>query len=129
MEIFELAEKLGEALKADKRLVALEEAKAKYEADEALRKYMIEYEVQQKALQAEAGKPERDLHFLEIIQDRINKLYEQITENPTFVELNRAQEAVNALMNEVNNTITCAITGEEPTSGCTHNCSTCGGCH
>ncbi len=129
MEIFELAEKLGEALKADKRLVALEEAKAKYESDETLRKYMIEYEVQQKALQAEAGKADHDLHFLEIIQDRINKLYEQITQDPTFVELNRAQEAGNLLMNEVNNTITCAITGEEPNSGCTHNCGTCGGCH
>ena len=33
-----------------------------------------------------------------------------------------------ALMNAVNATITSNITGELPSS-CTHNCSTCGGCH
>ena len=43
-------------------------------------------------------------------------------------ELLEAQEAVNELMNAVNNTITFAITGEMP-SNCTHDCSTCGGCH
>ena len=32
------------------------------------------------------------------------------------------------LRNDQNQTITFAITGEAP-SGCTHDCSTCGGCH
>ena len=36
MEIFELAEKLGQELKVDERLVALEEAKRAYEADTKL---------------------------------------------------------------------------------------------
>ena len=36
--------------------------------------------------------------------------------------------AVLELMNAVNATITANITGETPSS-CTHNCSTCGGCH
>ena len=129
MEIFELAEQLGRVLKEDARLVALEEAKAAYEADVKLQKCMMEYEVQQQALQREAGKPDHDLHFLEVIQSRIDTLYQAIIENPTFDALNRAQEAVNGLMNEVNQTIMFQITGEKPTSGCTHDCSTCGGCH
>ncbi len=129
MEIFELAKALGAALKDDSRLVALENAKKAYETDDSLKKAMVEYEVQQKAMQNEAGKPERDLHFIELIQARIDTLYTQITQNPAFVELNRAQSEVNALMNHVNQTIMTEITGEEPESGCTHNCSTCGGCH
>ena len=129
MEIFELAEKLGDALKEDARLIALEEAKKAYEQDVKLQKSMMEYEVQQQALQREAGKAEHDLHFMETIQARIETLYQAIIENPTFAALNKAQEAVNSLMNEVNQTIMTRITGEQPTSGCTHNCSTCGGCH
>lgn len=128
MEIFELAAELGKKLKDDARLVALENAKKAYEADPALQKLMLEYDVQQKAMQREVAKPERDLHFIEVIQGRIDTLYKEITENPVFVELNRVQAKVNELMNSVNQTIMTQITGEEP-SGCTHNCSTCSGCH
>ena len=128
MEIFELARELGQKLKEDSRLIALEAAKAAYEKDPQLQKYMLEYDVQQKAMQREVAKPEKDLHFIEVIQKRIDELYRQITEHPAFVELNRVQAEVNELMNSVNQTIMTQITGEEP-SGCTHNCSTCGGCH
>ncbi len=128
MEIFELAAELGKKLKDDSRLIALENAKKAYEEDKTLQKYMLEYDVQQKAMQREVAKPERDLQFIEVIQKRIDELYRQITEHPAFVELNRVQAEVNELMNSVNQTIMTQITGEEP-SGCTHNCSTCGGCH
>ena len=128
MEIFEIAAQLGKTLKEDERLVRLENAKKAYQEDPELGKMMIEYEVQQKALENEVVKPEKDMHFIDIIQDRINVLYKNITEHPTFMELNDAQEAVNELMNAVNNTIMTQITGEQP-SGCTHNCSTCSGCH
>ena len=128
MEIFELAAELGRQLKEDARLIALEEAKEAYEKDPQLQKYMLEYDVQQKAMQREVAKPERDLHFIEAIQKRIDDLYKLITENPAFAELNRAQAEVNELMNRVNQTIMTQITGEEPSS-CTHDCRTCGGCH
>jgi cell fate (sporulation/competence/biofilm development) regulator YmcA (YheA/YmcA/DUF963 family) len=128
MEIFELAAELGKKLKDDSRLIALENAKKAYEEDKTLQKYMLEYDVQQKAMQREVAKPERDLQFIEVIQKRIDELYRQITEHPAFVELNRVQAEVNELMNSVNQTIMTQITGEEP-SGCTHNCSTCSGCH
>ena len=123
--IFELAKQLGKALKEDEKLVRLENAKKGYEADPELQKMMVEYEVQQKVLQGEITKQERDTMFIEIIQNRINELYTAIMEHPAFIELNEAQSEVNELMNAVNNTITFEITGEIPS--CTHNCSTCGG--
>ena len=46
-------------------------------------------------------------------------------------ELKRLRQEIDALneaLKTVMDTITAAITGEEP-SGCTHDCSTCGGCH
>ena len=128
MGIFELAAELGKALKADERLVKLEEAKKAYEENAGLQKNMVEFEVQQKALQQEIAKPERDTVFIEVIQKRIDELYKKITEDKDFVALNEAQAEVNELMNSVNTTITYNITGEMPSS-CTHDCSTCGGCH
>ena len=125
MDIFELAAELGKALKNDEKLVRLEAAKNAYESDPDLQKMMVEYEVQQRALQGEMVKDERDTLFIDTIQKRIDTLYHSIMEHPVFSELNEAQAEVNELMNAVNNTITYNITGEMPS--CTHDCSTCGG--
>ncbi len=124
-KIFELATALGQTLKADKRLVRLEEAKKNYENEYELQRMLVEYEVQQKALQGEITKDERDTVFIDLIQKRIDELYKLIMEHPVFAALNEAQSEVNELMNAVNNTITFNITGEQPS--CTHDCSACGG--
>ena len=126
--VFELAIVLGKALKKDPRMVRMDEARKAYEQDETMTALMTEYEVQQKAMQNIATGESFEPQMMEMIQNRINELYEQIMSHPVYVELNAAQESVNELMNAVNNTITFAITGEMP-SGCTHDCSTCGGCH
>ena len=125
MEIFDLAAALGEALKNDERLIRLAAAKEAYGSDGDLQKKLVEYEVQQKALQMEITREERDTLFVDTIQKRIDVLYREIMEHPVFAELNEAQAEVNELMNAVNNTITFHITGEQPS--CTHDCSTCGG--
>lgn len=125
MEIFELAAALGDALKEDQKLVRLNLAKKAYEENGELQKKLVEYEVQQKALQVEITRDERDTLLMDTIQKRIDVLYREIMEHPVFMELNEAQSDVNELMNAVNNTITYHITGEQPS--CTHNCSTCGG--
>ena len=127
MDIFEMAAALGDALKQDEKLVALEAARKNYESDRQLQTLVIEYEVQQRAMQKEAVDPNCDTHMIDMIQNRINELYEAITQNETYLALEKAQEEVNALMNKINGIITARITGQEP--GCTHNCATCGGCH
>ena len=127
MDIFEMATALGDALKQDEKLVVLEAARKNYESDRQLQTLVIEYEVQQRAMQKEAVDPDCDTHMIDMIQSRINELYEAITQNETYLALEKAQDEVNALMNKVNGIITARITGQEP--GCTHNCATCGGCH
>ena len=126
--VFELAAQLGRALKEDKRVIALDEARVAYENDEQVMKLMMEYEVQQRAMQNEAMKEERNDELLGMIQSRIDTLYDEIVASESYKALEAAQNEVNELMNMVNNTITFNITGEQPSS-CTHDCSTCGGCH
>lgn len=128
MDIFEMAAALGDALKQDEKLVALEAARKNYMEDRQLQALVVEYEVQQTAMQKEASRGEDyDTHLIDMIQNRINELYEAITKHETYLALEKAQEEVNALMNKINGIITTHITGQEP--GCTHNCATCGGCH
>ena len=126
--VFELAAELGKTLKEDARIIALDKAREVFEADESVKKLMTEYEVQQNAIHEEAMKEDRSEEVLNAIQDRIEAIYNQIVESDSYKVLEAAQNEVNALMEAVNNTITFNITGEEP-SACTHDCSTCGGCH
>ena len=126
--VFELAAELGKTLKEDARIIALDTAREAVEADADVAALMTEYEVQQNAIHEEAMKEDRSEDVLNAIQDRIEAIYNKITESKSYKALEAAQNEVNALMEAVNNTITFNITGEEP-SACTHDCSTCGGCH
>lgn len=130
MEIFELAAALGQKLKEDERLARLEAARAAYEADETIMTLSTEYMVQQQAMQQEAMKDEgeRDEALVEAISARIEALYTELTETPAYKEFEAAQNEVNDLMSRVNDTINAQIMDGQP-DGCTHDCSTCGGCH
>ncbi|MBE6604272.1 MAG: YlbF family regulator [Ruminococcaceae bacterium] len=128
MEIFELAALLGQKLKEDARIVRLDAARAAYEADEKIMSLSMEYAVQQQALQQEAAKEERDDALIESLNARVEEIYNEIVALPAYAELEAAQNAVSELMSSVNNTINAQMMGEEP-NGCTHDCSTCGGCH
>ena len=128
MGIFELAKELGQTLKNDKRLKRLEEARIAYESDERVIKLAAEYEVQQKAMQNEMLKETRDEALISAINGRLEAIYKEFTENELYKALEAAQNEVNELMNMVNSTISFQISGEEAAS-CTHDCSTCKGCH
>lgn len=126
MSIYSLAAELGKAIKEDERMIRMEKAKAAYESDGEILQLLAEYGVQQEALTQMGDGDEIDTDVVTRIQDRIDEIYDLITTNPLFVELDEAQAAVNELMATVNNTIMFNATGA---SNCTHDCSTCGGCH
>ena len=126
MTVMELAAELGKAIKEHEVYKKYLEAKEAYDNNDTLNRKIMEYSVQQKALADEAGKQDKDEDLMNQIQKRIDVLYSEICEDTSFLAVNEAQDAVNELMNEVNQTITYNITGETP---CTHDCSTCGGCH
>ncbi|MBP3375788.1 MAG: YlbF family regulator [Clostridia bacterium] len=126
MSIFALAAELGKAIKEDERMIRMEKAKEAYESSEKIGNLMMEYGIQQQALTTMGDGDDIDTDAVTRIQDRINEIYAEITTDPIFKELDEAQEAVNALMESVNNTIMFNATGQTP---CTHDCSSCSGCH
>ena len=62
------------------------------------------------------------------IRARIEELTAEISASELYRAFAAAQQEMNALMAEVNAEIKYCITGERP-SDCTHDCSTCKGCH
>ena len=123
MEIMELAAQLGQAIKADARVAKMNEAKEAYDSNEDLQKLMLEYNMQQIALGEEYKKETPDKNIIDAIEVRLDEIVQAVTSNELFIALNAAEEAVNALMQEVNAEITFQITGQRP---CAHDCSSCG---
>ena len=126
MSIYSLAAELGKAIKEDDRMIRMEKAKEAYESSEKIGNLMMEYGIQQQALTTMGDGEEIDTDALTRIQDRIDEIYAEITTDPLFKELEEAQNEVNELMETVNNTIMFNATGKTP---CSHDCSSCSGCH
>lgn len=127
MSIYAIAKELGEAIAEDPRMIRMKAAKEAYESNADIAILLTEYGIQREALTSigdEGGEINTDA--ITRIQDRLDEIYDKITTNPLFIELDEAQTEVNELMANVNNIIKFNATGESP---CTHDCSTCGGCH
>lgn len=123
MEIMELATQLGQAIKADERAVKMTSAIEAYNTDEELQKLMLEFNVQQTALQEEYKKPEIDQAIIDSIEGRMNELVGQITASQVYLDAAQAQKDMDALMSEVYGEIEFQITGKRP---CSHDCGSCG---
>ena len=96
MTIFELATELGKTIREDERMIRMEKAKEAYESNEKIGNLIMEYGIQQQALTTMGDSTEIDTEALTRIQDRIDEIYEEITKDPLFIELDEAQKEVNA---------------------------------
>jgi cell fate (sporulation/competence/biofilm development) regulator YlbF (YheA/YmcA/DUF963 family) len=129
-KIIELAHALGEEIARSAEIQNLEAAKAEFESDAELQNKMREYETERILLGQEFSKnvDEADQKAIADLRARIEELSSEIGANPKYIKFAEAQRAMNSLMADVNAEIKFCITGEKP-SECTHDCSTCKGCH
>lgn len=129
-KIIELAHALGEEIAKSDEIKNLEAAKAAFQTDSALQDKMNEYEADRMLLGQEFAKnsDEIDERAVADLRARIEELSAEISKNPLYIAFSEAQLAMNALMADVNAEIKFCITGERPAE-CTHDCSTCKGCH
>ena len=125
-EITETVTKLADLIKSDPRYGAVMEAQKAYTEDAQISRLLTEYNVQQAAL-AEASKGEQDVQLVESIRRRLEELYHQVVENPVYLAYKEASDAYNAFYQSVSQELELALNGRQ--SGCTHDCSTCSGCH
>ena len=129
-KIIELAHALGEEIAKSDEMKNLSEKKDAFEADADLQNKLKEYETERMLLGQEFSKESSEIDQIAVsnLKARIEELTKEISRNPLYISFAEAQNAVNNLMAEVNAEIKFCITGERPAE-CTHDCSTCKGCH
>ncbi len=130
MNVKEAAKILGEAIAAEPCVIAFNAAKAAYDTDGELTGLMAEYRTARTLLGEMYAKPsmtEEENRSADALNTRLTELTATIRENPLYRALEEAQTSVNQLMETVNADLSFYAFGEKP--GCTHDCSSCGGCH
>ncbi len=128
MEIMDMAAAVGLRIKETPEGQRYEKAKKEYEACREINMALVEYQVQQQVLEHQKDAEQLDTQLIENVNARIDVLFKTITEHPLYIEFEQAQEELNELIKSVNRTIIAQITGEKPDS-CSHDCSSCSGCH
>lgn len=128
-KIMECAHMLGLEIAASDEIKRLNETKDAFDRDAALQAKMSEYEADRKLLGEEFAKDTKDADERAIadLRARIEELTKEVSQDPIYIAFAEAQTAMNKLMADVNAEIKFCITGERDT--CTHDCSTCSGCH
>ncbi|MBO7761217.1 MAG: YlbF family regulator [Clostridia bacterium] len=122
---------LGEALAAEPAVINFNAAKAAFDADAELSSMLAEYRTARTLLGEMYANPslsEEEGRSADALNTRVAELTEAIRQNAVYRALEEAQGEVNALMSAVNADISFYAFGERP-EGCTHDCSSCGGCH
>lgn len=127
--VIELAHMLGMEIAKSEEIINLEKAKAAFESDAALQALMSEYETERKLLGEEFSKGTDEIDQIAVanLRARIEELTGIISANDVYKAFAEAQQQLNKLMADVNAEIKFCITGER--DNCTHDCSTCSGCH
>ena len=126
MELFEMAKLLALSIRESEEYKRMEAAKAAYEDDEKIAALLTEFEVQNKALTSLREKGEVDMQLAEMIQERLNDIYEQVIATEAYVSYESSKKDLDGLIKKVNAVILTQVYGGN--AACTHDCSTCGGC-
>ena len=127
---------LGKEIQKDPRFAALQAAAAVNDSDEALQAQMQELQLISLKYQQEATKDdESDKDRIAELQEQYQKLYEDIMKNENMIKYSEAASEMEEMAQYISKMIGLFFDGQDPETcqitpeNCTHDCSTCGGCH
>lgn len=125
MNIFEKTRELGEMIQNSEEMKKAKAAEAAQAADENAQTLLQEFNLKRMNLA-------RDMHNGNISREDAIKqndaaFEEIVAKNENIRNYIEAKKEFDAVVNQINQILNFYITGQDP--NCTHNCSTCGGCH
>ena len=127
-ELKESIGKVAELIKADVRYSVMKTASDNYNSSEELNALLDEYGVLQSKLTAEYDKDEFSENAVKVINDRMNEIYSKVVSHPVYQSFKDASQDYSDLIEAVYSELEFAVSGKKEPAGCTHDCSTCGGC-
>lgn len=128
-EIINAIHEVGNLIKNDNRYSAIQNTAEAYSDNTEISKLLEEYSALQGALSVEYSKEELDDKAVKPLQERLNAIYETVSNHPVYVAYKEASDDYEELTKAVYEELEFAVTGKRPSDECTHDCSTCGGCH
>ena len=125
MDIFEKTRELGEMIQNSEEMKAAKAAEAAQAADETAQTLMQEFNLKRinLARDMQNGKITRE----DAIKQNNEAFEELCAKNESIKNFVDAKAKLDAVVNQVNQILNFYITGQDP--NCTHDCSSCGGCH
>lgn len=123
MDIFKKVRELGEMIQESDQMKEMKAAEAAQEADADAKKYMQEFNMNRMNLA-------RDMQNGKISREdaikKNNEAFDELCEkSPAVKNYLEKKNEFDAMVNQINQILNYYIT--DP--ACTHDCSTCGGCH
>ena len=133
-DIITLARQLGHAIQAEDLYKNLQSAKEAADHDETLQNLIGEFNLKRMNINNEACKTDRNEETLRVLNDEMRAVYAQIMSNEYMDAYNHAKQEFDHELQRVMAIITQSADGDDPDTAdlnedCTHDCSTCGGCH
>lgn len=124
-EIIEKTRELGEMIQNSKEMKNVKNAEILQENDDKAQELLKEFNLQRMNLarDMQSSKISRE----EAIKKNNEAFEEMLSKSETIKKYIDAKKEFDGLVNQVNQILNFYITGQDP--NCTHNCSTCGGCH
>jgi len=125
MTIIEKAHELGEMIKKSAEMEALNACEKAQQEDADAQQLIADFNIKRLNLAREiqSGKLTEE----EAIKKNNEAFAEMVEKSESIKNYVDAKKKFDDMVNGVNNVINVYIMGEQ--HGCTHDCSTCGGCH
>ncbi len=135
MNAVDMAREVGKLIQQDSRYAEYYKAKEQNDKDENLQKMINEFNLKRVQLNSEMAKSDKDSVRISELDAEIKSLYGNIMANENMAAFNKAKNAMDDLLGQINMVITLSANGEDPetcpadqSSSCGGSCGTCGGC-
>lgn len=133
MDIIQMTRELGKALQQDDRYIAYTLARQANDNDAVLQADIEKFTALRTDLNTLMSSENPDSEKLKELDEEIKAVYKKIMSNPNMFVFNSAQNALESLINNINQIISMCANGEDPdtcqpSGGCSGSCATCGGC-
>ena len=134
-KLIDMARALGRAIQMDDRFKDFMAARTANDENEALQAAIGRFEMAKMNLNSEVGREKPDKDKIQSYNIEMQQAYDEVMSSEGMQRYSDTKNVMEGIYNWITSIIATAVNGgdpdtvEEPASGCTGSCETCGGCH
>lgn len=134
MDMIKIARMLGHAIQEDESYIKYKAAEKACDEDKELQDLIGEFNLKRMAINNEASKEDKSEEKMKELNQEMRDAYANVMKNENMAKYQNSKMDIDQKVQRVLAIITNSVQGEDPdttdfTDNCTHDCSTCGGCH